>query len=85
MTERGRPPTTVSRCEELYQLLIACGIPTGARIPRPLWNGYVGKAGRVSSAQVENITRTGEQQGFWERQDSRGRVPGSVTLLTAPV
>lgn len=84
MTERGRPPTTVSRCEELYDFLIANGVPPGSKIPRPLWDGYLAKAANVSHAQAENITRTGAHHGLWERQPNMGRVPGSITLLTAP-
>lgn len=85
MGEMGRPPTTVLVCEELHQFLIDSGIPAGAKIPRPDWDELLAKARHVSWAQAENITRTGQQHGLWERIPNVGRVPGSVVLkATAP-
>lgn len=76
----GRPPTTVSVCQEIHALLLGEGIPPGTKIPRPLWDELVGKAADVSYAQARNITATGALHGLWERLDSQGRVPGSIVL-----
>lgn len=81
MTERGRPATTVATCREIHALLLENGIPPGSKVPRPLWDELVGKAAEVSYAQARNITATGALHGLWQRQDSQGRMPGSIVLL----
>lgn len=83
MSGRGRPPTTVETCRELHALLLEEGFLPGTKIPRPLWDELVGKAAGVSYAQARNITATGALQGLWLRQDSQGRMPGSIIVAQA--
>lgn len=83
----GRNPgsqPTMTACIELHAILIENHVPIGAKIPRPLWDRLVGRFAGVSYAQTNNITRTGESQGYWTRSMGRGPIHGSVTLSALP-
>lgn len=77
----GRPATTVQLCSELHTWLIGQGIPPDYKIPRPDWDQIVARGCGVADAQVRNITRTGEQHGYWRRTPNQGSINGSVALL----
>jgi hypothetical protein len=77
----GRPPTTVLFCRSIHAFLLEQGIPVDRKIPRPLWDELLARAGQVGYNQAHNMTKTGATHGLWEFTPGQGRLPGSVKLL----
>lgn len=85
----GRPLNGTLRVEELnasIRQVVTPGTPT-ASIPRPKWDRILLKHYGIGIEMAQNLTRTGEALGYWQREAGQaggpdgGRKPGVVRIL----